>query len=144
MRFTSTFSALAAFTALAQAGPVLDERGTYEQPGVISVGDYYSDTTSTIDMAMPMAGGYQSSVTPQAVAANVVPTMASSAAAPSKTQYVVVGGTAGLVYTPEYIFAEIGEVVIFHFGTKNHTFTQSTFPQPCVAMSNGKPTSLSR
>src|SRR5271154_1639236 len=113
MQFFSTIAALAAFTALVQASPVLDERGTYEQPGVISVGDYYSEATSTMDMAMPMAG-YES-VTPEAVAANVVPTTASSAPAPGRTQYVVVGGTAGLVYTPEFIFAEIGEVVIFHF-----------------------------
>jgi hypothetical protein len=48
-----------------------------------------------------------------------------------------VGGQAGLVYTPEFIFAEIGEVIIFHFNTKNHTLTQSTFPQPCAAMPGG-------
>ena len=135
MQFIATIAALAALTALVRASPVVDERGTYEQPGVISVGDYYSETTSTMDMAMPTAG-YQS-VTPEVVAANVVPTSASSAAAPCRTQYVVVGGSAGLVYTPEFIFADIGEVIIFHFSTKNHTFTQSTFAQPCLAMPNG-------
>ncbi len=140
MQFISTIAALAACTALVRASPVLDERGTYEQPGVISVGDHYSETTSTMDMAMPM-GGYQS-VTSEAVVANVLPTSASSAAAPCKTHDVAVGGSAGLVYTPEFIFAEIGEVVIFHFGTKNHTFTQSTFAQPCVAMPNGMPICL--
>jgi hypothetical protein len=135
MRFISSIAAVAA-VALVQAGPVLDERGIYEQPGVISVGAYISETTSTMDLPMAMSGGSQP-MTPEAIVANVAPTTALSAAVPCRTQYVVVGGTAGLTYTPEFIFAEIGEVVIFHFGTKNHTFTQSTFAEPCVSMSSG-------
>ena len=130
MRIFSSIAAMAA-VALVRAGAVLEERGTFEQPGVISVGNYY-DTPST---AEPMET--YGSQTPAPLVANVAPTVASSAASPSKTQYVTVGGTGGLVYTPEYIFAEVGEVVIFHFGTKNHTFTQSTFPEPCAAMPNG-------
>jgi hypothetical protein len=60
-----------------------------------------------------------------------------SAMPASNTQYVMVGGSAGLVYTPEYVNANIGDVVIFQFGTKNHTLTQSTFPLPCVKMDAG-------
>jgi plastocyanin len=56
----------------------------------------------------------------------------------SGTNYdVSVGGSAGLVYSPEYIMANVGDTVTFHFGTKNHTLTQSTFAVPCGAMSGG-------
>lgn len=60
-----------------------------------------------------------------------------SPASPCQTHWVTVGGTAGLVYTPEYVNAAVGDVVIFTFGTKNHTLTQSSFAQPCVKMDGG-------
>ena len=55
----------------------------------------------------------------------------------STTHDVYVGGTAGLVYSPQYIMANVGDIVTFHFGTKNHTVTQSTFAMPCGAMDGG-------
>jgi plastocyanin len=58
-----------------------------------------------------------------------------SPAAP--TQTVHVGGSAGLVYTPEYINCDVGTVIEFQFDVHNHTITQSTFPEPCVHMQNG-------
>lgn len=58
-----------------------------------------------------------------------------SPAAP--TQTVHVGGSAGLVYNPEYINCDVGTVVEFQFDIHNHTLTQSTFPEPCVHMQNG-------
>ena len=87
--------------------------------------------------------GYGSAPTPYADSQpsyNAPPMPASScesAMPASNTQYVMVGGSAGLVYTPEYVNANIGDVVIFQFGTKNHTLTQSTFPLPCVKMDAG-------
>jgi len=50
---------------------------------------------------------------------------------------VVVGGTAGLVYTPSQITAQPGDTVQFQFMSKNHTVTQSTFANPCGAMTGG-------
>ena len=47
------------------------------------------------------------------------------------------GGAAGLVYTPETIQANMGDMVQFNFMTTNHTVTQSTFNTPCVKMGNG-------
>jgi len=44
---------------------------------------------------------------------------------------VVVGGSAGLVYTPDTIEAAIGDMVIFTFESQNHTATQSAFTTPC-------------
>jgi plastocyanin len=59
------------------------------------------------------------------------------AAATGTTWNVMVGGSAGLVYTPEYVMANVGDVVVFSFGPKNHTVTQSTFGMPCMAMPGG-------
>jgi len=53
------------------------------------------------------------------------------------TQTVIVGGVAGLVYTPSSITANVGDMVEFQFMMKNHTVTQSTFDEPCVKMANG-------
>ncbi|MCJ1369455.1 hypothetical protein MMC20_000666 [Loxospora ochrophaea] len=58
------------------------------------------------------------------------------------THMVTVGGTQAdgspmLAYTPPTIEAAVGDMVQFNFMTKNHTATQSTFAQPCVAMPGG-------
>lgn len=50
---------------------------------------------------------------------------------------VIVGGDAGLVYTPEFIYAAVGDVVEFHFLKQNHSITQSTFAKPCVRKPDG-------
>jgi len=65
---------------------------------------------------------------------------ASSVAAPpaaAATHSVVVGGSAGLVYTPETIQAAVGDMVIFTFMNANHTVTQSAFDAPCVKLPEG-------
>lgn len=49
---------------------------------------------------------------------------------------IVVGGAAGLVYTPNSITANIGDTVTFVFQTKNHTVTQSAFATPCDLLTN--------
>jgi plastocyanin len=49
----------------------------------------------------------------------------------------MVGGTAGLVYTPNQVTAAVGDVVHFVMLAKNHTVTQSTFAAPCVKMAGG-------
>jgi plastocyanin len=51
---------------------------------------------------------------------------------------VVVGGDAGLVYTPEFIMASIGDTVEFTFMKSNHSVTQSAFAKPCVKLATGK------
>ncbi|KDQ63605.1 hypothetical protein JAAARDRAFT_29626 [Jaapia argillacea MUCL 33604] len=51
---------------------------------------------------------------------------------------VTVGGSAGnLTYTPEAIFASVGDQVVFHFQQKNHTATQSSFANPCGLKDGG-------
>jgi len=49
----------------------------------------------------------------------------------STDHQVVVGGSAGLVYTPSNITAQPGDTVTFQFQQKNHTATQSSFAVPC-------------
>lgn len=65
---------------------------------------------------------------------NGVETVASAAAA---THSVTVGGTAGLVYTPDTIEANIGDMVIFTFLEQNHTASQSAFTTPCDLLAGG-------
>jgi plastocyanin len=63
--------------------------------------------------------------------------MSSSAGATAATHTVVVGGSAGLVYTPDTIEAAIGDTVIFTFMSNNHTATQSAFTTPCEKLTGG-------
>lgn len=49
----------------------------------------------------------------------------------------MVGGSAGLAYTPDTIEAAIGDMVIFTFLEQNHTATQSAFTTPCEALAGG-------
>jgi plastocyanin len=62
----------------------------------------------------------------------------SAAAAPTATgstnHRVVVGGPGLLAYTPNNIKANPGDSVTFEFRQKNHTVTQSTFANPCRAL----------
>ncbi|KAI9849582.1 MAG: hypothetical protein M1838_000124 [Thelocarpon superellum] len=53
-------------------------------------------------------------------------------APPGKTHVITVGGSAGLVYTPDSIQADVNDLVQFNFMSKNHTVTQSAFDKPCV------------
>lgn len=62
---------------------------------------------------------------------------AAAAPAAAATHEVIVGGTAGLVYTPTELTAAVGDMVIFTFMSTNHTVTQSAFAEPCVAMAGG-------
>jgi plastocyanin len=61
-------------------------------------------------------------------------------AAPSiqkrQTFDVKVGGD-GLVFTPNFVNANPGDVVNFIFLNKNHTVTQSSFAEPCGALAGG-------
>ncbi|KAG8906686.1 hypothetical protein FRC01_007929 [Tulasnella sp. 417] len=54
-----------------------------------------------------------------------------------KTHDVIVGGAAGLVYTPNQVHAQVGDRVKFHFQFKNHTVTQSSFEYPCDPLKGG-------
>jgi plastocyanin len=66
----------------------------------------------------------------------------SSTAAPSPSassgitndHRVIVGGTGVLTYSPSNITAQAGDTVTFEFHQKNHTATQSTFADPCRAL----------
>lgn len=53
---------------------------------------------------------------------------------------VIVGGSAGLFYTPESRNAVAGDRVVFTFMSYNHTATQCTFTKPCEAMAGGMDT----
>ncbi|KAH8793536.1 hypothetical protein F5882DRAFT_398701 [Hyaloscypha sp. PMI_1271] len=59
------------------------------------------------------------------------------APAAAQTHNVMVGGSAGLAYTPDSINAAIGDMVIFTFMQQNHTATQSAFTTPCEALVGG-------
>ncbi len=50
---------------------------------------------------------------------------------------VTVGGSAGLAFIPDSLVAEPGDMVQFHFLSKNHTVTQSGFAKPCVKLADG-------
>jgi plastocyanin len=57
----------------------------------------------------------------------------------SVTHNVTVGGTGAnaLLFDPQSVTAQPGDVVRFIFKQKNHTATQSSFANPCVKQSGG-------
>ncbi|KAJ6608629.1 hypothetical protein B0H10DRAFT_2067459 [Mycena sp. CBHHK59/15] len=63
------------------------------------------------------------------------PGSASPTSAVSTDHSVIVGGPNGLIYTPSNITAQPGDTVTFRFHEKNHTVTQSSFADPCRALS---------
>lgn len=63
------------------------------------------------------------------------PPMAAPAAA--QTHEIMVGGAAGLQFTPPEIKAAVGDMVVFTFMSANHTATQSAFDTPCAALAGG-------
>jgi len=60
-----------------------------------------------------------------------------SAAGTGQTHSVMVGGTPGLVYSPNTVEAVVGDTVLFTFMSANHTVTQSAFNTPCDKMDGG-------
>jgi plastocyanin len=50
---------------------------------------------------------------------------------------IQVGGGGKLEYSPEAISAQPGDQVVFHFTSKNHTVTQSSFANPCGLKDGG-------
>ncbi|KIO28037.1 hypothetical protein M407DRAFT_72390 [Tulasnella calospora MUT 4182] len=51
---------------------------------------------------------------------------------------VTVGGSAGLVFTPNQVTGAVeGDVIHFTFQAKNHTATQSSFDKPCEMIPKG-------
>jgi plastocyanin len=66
-------------------------------------------------------------------------TSAVGSASPTSTMAtdhkVVVGGST-LTFTPANITAQVGDTVTFQFMQKNHTATQSTFADPCRALTS--------
>lgn len=61
----------------------------------------------------------------------------SSVPAAATTHTVTVGGPLGLLYSPPSLSASAGDKIIFTFLSQNHTLTQSTFDNPCVAKPGG-------
>ncbi|KAI0142396.1 Cupredoxin [Hypoxylon sp. NC0597] len=80
------------------------------------------------------AGAEATAVGTETLAAGATTTAAAGAVA---THTVTVGGSAGLVFTPDQIAANVGDMVIFTFMSANHTATQSTFAEPCKIMEGG-------
>jgi len=80
-----------------------------------------------------------SQTTASAVSTTVSSATATSSATTSGSStnhLVIVGGSAGEVYTPSNISAQVGDTITFQFQTKNHTATQSSFAQPCIPLAD--------
>jgi plastocyanin len=66
-------------------------------------------------------------------ATSAAPTSTSSSAS-SSDHTVTVGQNGQLVFSPANISANVGDTVTFQFYQKNHTATQSSFADPCRAL----------
>jgi len=121
----------------------ITETVTYSQPELVTQ-TYFATATVTASVIATVTAdsnnvgsyGYSS------VAVNNGGSYSASPA-PAATHKVVVGGmkdAAGkpiLRYNPEFVFANPGDIVSFDFRAMNHTVTESTFDNPCVAKEGG-------
>ncbi|CAJ2511572.1 Uu.00g071970.m01.CDS01 [Anthostomella pinea] len=97
-----------------------------------------SSTQIIIIWANPGNNAATTTLNQQVTVTQTVTAGASSAAAAAiATHSVTVGGAAGLVYTPDQVAANVGDMVVFTFESTNHTVTQSSFGTPCTAMDGG-------
>ncbi|KAJ6500550.1 Cupredoxin [Mycena sanguinolenta] len=100
---------------------------------------FQAAATGSATSASAAATGVVTVTATVTVSGNPVATTYTSAAPTSTSSVstdhvVIVGGTAGNVYTPSNITAQPGDTVTFQFHTKNHTVTQSSFADPCRAL----------
>ncbi|KAF2396102.1 extracellular serine-rich protein, partial [Trichodelitschia bisporula] len=52
--------------------------------------------------------------------------------------HTVVAGRAGqLIFDPENVVAEIGDIIEYHYLPKNHSVVQSSFDEPCKPLADG-------
>lgn len=103
--------------------------------GLSGLGITTGATTNVIVIWVNPGAGAETTTVNAAPAATANPAAAAPAAA--TTHQVTVGGAQGLIYSPSEVKAAIGDMVVFTFMAANHTVTQSTFDQPCVAMAGG-------
>ncbi|KAF8423371.1 hypothetical protein EV426DRAFT_563676 [Tirmania nivea] len=56
---------------------------------------------------------------------------------PAQVHKVQVGGPNIFAYTPSFVFAKPGDIILFDFLQLNHTLTQSSFKEPCTPLPGG-------
>jgi plastocyanin len=77
-----------------------------------------------------------------AAAATAAPTSTTGTKTPSRTvpltgvTHTVAAGRGALSFEPNNIFAQIGDVVEWHFAPRNHSVAQSSFGQPCKPLTD--------
>ncbi|KAI5858932.1 phosphatidylethanolamine-binding protein [Tricharina praecox] len=104
---------------------------------VLTITDTVTVTASDCNCAAPTSSdGLTLTAAPPAETATATATETSAPAA-AVTHSVIVGGPAGLVYTPEFVEAAVGDKVVFEFLARNHTVTQSTLDVPCALKADG-------
>ncbi|KAI0479267.1 Cupredoxin [Xylariaceae sp. FL0804] len=117
---------------LAAAAALGLEAGLSASPEVIVIWENPGGGAATTTVTQPVTVT-QTVVSGSTGSASVV----AGAAAALTTHQVMVGGDAGLVYTPDTIEANVGDMVVFNFMSTNHTATQSTFTTPCIKSDGG-------
>ncbi|KAK6066545.1 extracellular serine-rich protein [Seiridium cupressi] len=76
-------------------------------------------------------------------AASAAPTGTTGSDTPSRTvsltgvTHTVAAGRGALSFEPNNIFAQVGDVVEWHFAPKNHSVAQSSFGEPCKPLTDG-------
>ncbi|EGN96194.1 hypothetical protein SERLA73DRAFT_94255 [Serpula lacrymans var. lacrymans S7.3] len=82
----------------------------------------------TVTATVTVSGGQTVTTTYGSYPGSASPTSGSG------TDHKVIVGGPNLTYTPSNITAQAGDTVTFQFMQKNHTATQSTFADPCRAL----------
>lgn len=90
----------------------------------------------TIVWQNPGAGAPTQTINPQ----QPPPVQSGQPAGAVQTHAVTVGGPAGLVFSPNEVKANVGDMVVFTFLAQNHTVTQSPFSTPCQRLEGGMDT----
>lgn len=83
---------------------------------------------TSVTATVPVGNGQTVTTTYGSFPGSAAPTSGTTA-----DHKIVVGGSSN-IYSPSNITAQVGDTVTFQFMQKNHTATQSTFANPCRAL----------
>ncbi|KAI9680568.1 MAG: hypothetical protein M1817_004008 [Caeruleum heppii] len=134
---TLAAGALATYGSYGEAGK---DAGGYQMEASYSMDASKSEQkNAAAEVAKPDESKKEALVVPisKNMGGSAAPEVISEAAASGTTHKIMVGGDAGLIFSPDQITAQVGDMVEFTFMQKNHTVTQSTFKTPCVKMADG-------
>ncbi|KAI1784062.1 Cupredoxin [Ganoderma leucocontextum] len=94
-----------------------------------------SASVVTVTATVTVSGSAQTTTYTTAASATASGSATGTSTSTAAAHTVTVGSNGALTFEPSNLTAQVGEQITFQFTTKNHTATQSSFADPCAALS---------